>query len=89
MVQFDHRVLAMTTLIAVIALWFGLRSRVESQRLTLANHALLGVVVIQVSLGILTLLSHVSIPLAAAHQATGLLLITAALYLTHGLKHPE
>ncbi len=89
MVQFDHRVLAMTTLVAVIALWFGLRSRVGSRRLSLANHALLGVVLVQVSLGILTLLSHVSIPLAAAHQATGLLLVTAALYLTHGLKQPE
>ncbi len=89
MVQFEHRVLAMTTLIAVVALWFGLRSRMESRRLCLANHALFGVAIVQVTLGILTLLSHVSIPLAAAHQATGLLLITAALFLTHGLKQPE
>ena len=89
MVQFDHRVLAITTLVAVIALWFGLWSRVSSRRASLANHALLAVVVVQVSLGIMTLLSHVSIPLAAAHQATGLLLVTAALYLTHALKRPE
>ena len=73
----------------MIALWFGLRSRVDSRQLGLANHALLAVVVVQVTLGILTLLTHVSIPLAAAHQATGLLLVTAALFLTHGLKHPE
>ena len=89
MAQFDHRVLALTTLAAVLALWFGLRSKLDSARLRVGNHALLAVVILQVSLGILTLLSHVSIPLAAAHQATGLVLVTAALYLTHGLKHPE
>ncbi len=89
MVQFDHRVLALTTLLAVVALWFGLRSRLDSSRQRIASHALLGIVILQVSLGILTLLTHVSIPLAAAHQATGLLLVTAALVLTHRLKHPE
>ncbi len=89
MAQFDHRVLALTTLVAVVALWFGLKSREVSRRASIANHALLGVVILQVSLGILTLLTHVSIPLAAAHQATGLVLVTAALLLTHSLKHPE
>lgn len=89
MVQFDHRVLAMATFFAVAALWFGLRSRVSSRRLANTNHALLAIVIVQLSLGILTLLSRVSVPLAAAHQATGLLLVTAALVLTHRLKQPQ
>ncbi len=86
MVQFDHRVLAITTLLAVLALWFGLKSKISSRYSRLALNATLAAVILQVSLGILTLLSHVAVPLAAAHQAVGLVLVTTALLLVHSLR---
>jgi cytochrome c oxidase assembly protein subunit 15 len=39
-----------------------------------------------VSLGILTLLLHVPLHLAAAHQAVAMLVFTAAVYLCHGFR---
>jgi cytochrome c oxidase assembly protein subunit 15 len=41
---------------------------------------MLAAVVLQVSLGISTLLLHVPVPLAATHQAGALLLFTIVLY---------
>jgi heme A synthase len=39
-----------------------------------------------VALGVLTLLTNVSVPLAAAHQAVAVLVFSAALYLVHCLR---
>ncbi len=86
LVQFDHRVLAIATLLVIVGMWAGLRSRVTTRYSRLALDVLLGTVILQVSLGVLTLLSHVSVPLAAAHQAVGLLLVTASLVLLHSLR---
>jgi cytochrome c oxidase assembly protein subunit 15 len=51
-----------------------------------AAHWLLAMLVVQVSLGILTLLYVVPTALAATHQAVAILLFTAALYLAHCLR---
>ena len=40
-------------------------------------------ILIQVSLGISTLLLHVPIPLAASHQAGALILFTLIIFVTH------
>jgi heme a synthase len=84
-VQFDHRVLAITTVTSVIALWLaGWRTLPHPARLAL--HALLAIALLQLSLGISTLLLVVPIPLAAAHQAGAVLLLTAAIMLRHHLR---
>ena len=85
-VQFDHRVLAMTTVVSVIVLWLaGWRAALPAPaRRTL--HALLAIALLQVSLGISTLLLVVPIPLAAAHQAGAVLLLTGAIALRHALR---
>jgi cytochrome c oxidase assembly protein subunit 15 len=85
-VQFDHRLLAETTVISVIVLWLaGTRGGLpRPARLTL--HALLAMALLQVSLGISTLLLVVPVPLAAAHQAGAVLLLTAALVFRHRLR---
>jgi cytochrome c oxidase assembly protein subunit 15 len=85
-VQFDHRALALATMSAVFLLWAaGLRTNLPiSARKAL--HALLAVAVAQVGLGISTLLLVVPIPLAAAHQAGAVLLLTAAIVLRHTLR---
>lgn len=85
-VQFDHRVLAITTLLAVLAYWLAARRRSVPARVRPAVHGLLLVVTLQVLLGVSTLLMAVPLPLAAAHQATALLLFTVALYVCHGLR---
>jgi heme a synthase len=85
-VQFDHRLLAETTVAAVIVLWLAARRATLPPPARLALHALLVMALLQVSLGILTLLLVVPVPLAAAHQAGAALLLTAALVFRHRLR---
>jgi heme a synthase len=85
-VQFDHRVLAVTVAASVLLLWVaGLRARLPNPART-ALHMLLLVTALQVTLGISTLLLVVPVPLAAAHQAGAVVLLTAAIYFRHTLR---
>jgi heme a synthase len=85
-VQFDHRALAIATATGIFVLWAaGVRSRLSKPGRK-ALHALLAVAALQVALGISTLLLVVPIPLAAAHQAGAVLLLTAAIFLRHTLR---
>ena len=85
-VQFDHRLLAMTTAAAVLALWLAGWRATLARPARLALHALLAAVLLQFALGLLTLLLVVPIPLAAAHQGGAVLLLTAAIVLRHSLR---
>ena len=85
-VQFDHRLGAW--LLAVLVPWFWLQARREAltPRARLAVNMLLGMLALQIALGIATLLLVVPIPLAAAHQGGAVLLISAALLVNHALR---
>jgi cytochrome c oxidase assembly protein subunit 15 len=85
-VQFDHRLLAVSTFIAILLYWLSIRRAALPARLGKAVNALLHTAVLQVALGISTLLLFVPTALAASHQAVGMLLFTIALYLCHGLR---
>lgn len=85
-VQFDHRLLAETTVVVVIMLWLIGRRAAWPRGPRLALHALLGAALLQVSLGISTLLLVVPVPLAAAHQAGAVLLLTAGIVFRHRLR---
>ena len=86
-VQFDHRLLAWLLAFAVPALWWKVSRTIEvPARARLASHLLLGMLAVQIALGILTLLHVVPLHLAAAHQAGAVLLIAAALNLAHQLR---
>jgi cytochrome c oxidase assembly protein subunit 15 len=85
-VQFDHRLLAITTFALVIVYWFGARSAGVPARAKPAVNALLHTAILQVALGIATLLLAVPVVLGAAHQAVAMLLFTVALYLVHALR---
>ena len=88
-VQFDHRVLALTVAASVLVIWAaGLHARLPNPA-RLALHLLLLAAALQVALGIGTLLLVVPIPLAAAHQAGAVLLLTAAIYFRHTLRPAE
>ena len=87
-VQFDHRVLAMTTAAAVLMLWIAGRNAALPRPAGLALHALLATAALQFALGVSTLLFVVPIPIAAAHQAGAVLLLTAAIVFRHALRAP-
>jgi cytochrome c oxidase assembly protein subunit 15 len=87
-VQFDHRLLALTTFVTVMLFGLLLWRQRLGPRARRATFFLLAAVLAQVSLGILTLVFHVPVALAVGHQATGLLLLTASLYLSHALRQP-
>ncbi len=85
-VQFDHRVLAIGTGTALIVYWLISKSH-DFDRATASSFNLVGLmVIVQVFLGISTLLLHVPVWLAASHQGGGLLLLTALLYNMHKLS---
>ena len=86
-VQFDHRLLAWILAIAVPLLWWKVARTVRMpRRARVGAHLLLAMLVVQVTLGILTLVHVVPVPLAALHQAGALLLFTFALKLAHALR---
>jgi cytochrome c oxidase assembly protein subunit 15 len=85
-VQFDHRMIAWALAILIPVFWYKSRSLPLSGSARLACSLLLIMLVIQISLGISTLLLVVPLPLAAAHQAGALLLFTAALWVNHQLR---
>jgi len=85
-VQFDHRILAMTTVTVIVALWLTGRRAALARPAKLALDALFAAALLQLALGISTLLLAVPIPLGAAHQAGAVLLLTAALLFRHRLR---
>ena len=85
-VQFDHRLLATVTLAAVLGLWLAGWRAALPPRTRIALRTLAGIAVLQFALGLGTLLLVVPIPLAAAHQAGAVLLLTAALVFRHCLR---
>jgi heme a synthase len=85
-VQFDHRILAMTTVASTVVLWLAGRRSALPSPANRALHVLLTVALLQLALGVSTLLMVVPIPLAAAHQAGAVLLLTAATVLRHRLR---
>jgi len=85
-VQFDHRVLAILTFLLIVAYWWFARGSGLEPRLRKGVNALLHTGILQVILGISTLLLVVPVPLAAAHQAVAMLLFTVAVYVLHGMR---
>ncbi|MCP4335004.1 MAG: heme A synthase [Gammaproteobacteria bacterium] len=85
-VQFDHRWLAISTFVVIVIYWLKARKADLPKRARPAVNALLHTAVLQVALGISTLLLAVPVVLGASHQAVAMLLFTVALYLVHALR---
>ncbi|HAA91391.1 MAG TPA: heme A synthase, partial [Rhodospirillaceae bacterium] len=77
-VQFNHRMLAYATFITAIVAYLGGRSAIGPGRRIRYLKALAVVAVLQLALGVATLLSVVAIPLAVLHQAGAILLFCCA-----------
>ncbi len=84
-VQFDHRILAEMTLVLVIGLWLLARKSDLPIAPRKAFRALMIMVLVQVILGIATLIFVVPVSLASLHQAGALVLFTFALWALHSL----
>ena len=86
-VQFDHRLLAWTLLALVPIWWWRVRATPATPaRARRGAQLFLAMLFVQVALGIWTLLLVVPLPLAALHQASAVLLFTAALNAAHALR---
>jgi len=81
-VQFDHRLLGITTLTSVIGYW-GMTRIVKNSlppSIKLASNTFLIMSGVQVGLGLATLLMFVPTHVAATHQAGSLTLLTISLW---------
>lgn len=84
-IQFNHRMFAYTLSALLIALAVVVLRRERQPRIRWAALAVVAALFLQLALGISTLLLHVPVPLAAAHQGGSVLLLTAAIFLAHTL----
>jgi len=85
-VQFDHRLLAVATAVVILLVWAAGRRAVLPRPARAALHGLVAIALLQVALGITTLVLVDPIPLAATHQAGAVLLLTAAVVFRHTLR---
>lgn len=90
-VQLVHRILATTTFFSVLGahMYVNKRKALVTQNAKKAAHTMMGLVTLQAALGISTLIYLVPIPLAAAHQAGALALLTSSLIFAANLKRPR
>ena len=89
-VQFVHRAIAWLLIALVPLLWWRALAASPTPRARTAAHALLAILVLQVTLGIATLLAAVPVTLGAAHQGGAVLLLGTALWAAHefGAQRP-
>ncbi|PTQ11503.1 heme A synthase [Sphingomonas oleivorans] len=80
-VQFIHRWFAWIAAAAALMLAW----RAQQRGVKGAAHMIATMVVLQISLGIATLLSGVAIPIAVAHQAVAALLLAGLVWAAHGI----
>lgn len=92
-VQMNHRILAVSTFVAICALFVFARTKkikpILPRNARRGSTGLLHIVSFQVALGISTLIYMVPISLAAAHQAGSLGVLSVALILAHRLHVPK
>ncbi|WP_096702141.1 COX15/CtaA family protein [Magnetospirillum sp. 15-1] len=84
-VQFGHRTLAEVTIVVALVGWFRARARLGAQT-PAAIHAVGIMALVQVGLGIGTLVMVVPVSLASAHQMGAMALLTLCLWAIHDLR---
>uniref|UniRef100_A0A665V1U2 Cytochrome c oxidase assembly protein COX15 homolog n=1 Tax=Echeneis naucrates TaxID=173247 RepID=A0A665V1U2_ECHNA len=85
-VQFDHRILAISSLTAITGLYLFSRRMVLPRRAKVAISLLAAMAYGQVALGISTLLLYVPTPLAATHQSGSVALLSLAIWVLAELR---
>ena len=85
-IQFTHRVFGIVTVAAVLLFWILHRMVAVDERFSRWMNVLALTAIAQVLLGISTLVFVAPVPLAAAHQAGGLVLFTTAILALHAYR---
>ena len=85
-IVFIHRWLAWTGLIAVPVVYYFVKKQNYPQDIQKGLQWLIGIVALQITLGVLTILSYVNIGIALAHQANALVLFSLAVYFIHRFR---
>jgi cytochrome c oxidase assembly protein subunit 15 len=85
-IQFNHRMFAYLLFLLINVFAYLAYRNVTDSRVRLGAVLLVLAVWIQAGLGISTLLSHVAVPVAAAHQGGAVALLTASLFLARVLS---
>lgn len=88
-VQFNHRLLALTTFVLIVLYFVRSRSANFPRRAEIGSKAFLHTSVLQVALGITAVLMSVPVVIGAAHQGVALLLLSSGVFLLHGLRSTE
>lgn len=87
-VQFIHRHLGMTVVLAVLTLWaFAQRHRLL-ERQAFAFNLLLSLVALQFCLGVLTLVTGMNMALAVSHQVSACFLLGSLVWTLHEQRKP-
>jgi heme a synthase len=85
-VQFAHRVLAIAVALMAFGVWMGIRRDLPNPRARFWSGLLLVAVILQIALGVLTLLLAVPVNLGVLHQAGALVVFTVAICVRHALR---
>jgi len=79
-IHFNHRMLAYFTITVLLVVALRSVSKTPDRRVRVAGTVMGLAAILQVSLGVATVLSHVQIPIAAMHQGGAIILLSAALF---------
>lgn len=89
-VMFQHRVLGIGVLVFALGLAWACRALRVPRHARLGFDLIVAAVALQVTLGITTVVMHVPVAIAAAHQGNAALVLAAALYTSYALtRWPE
>jgi cytochrome c oxidase assembly protein subunit 15 len=85
-IVFIHRWFAFIVLVAIFALYFAVPRESHSIEIKNGLKWLLGLVIVQIILGILTVIFHVQIAIALAHQTIALILFALMIFFIHRFR---
>jgi cytochrome c oxidase assembly protein subunit 15 len=85
-IVFIHRWFAWVGLIAVPAVFWVVKRQNYPAEIQRGLMWLIGVVALQITLGVLTVLSYVNIVIALLHQANAIVLVGLAVYFIHRFR---
>ena len=85
-IVFIHRWFAFAILIAVPFVYYTARKRNHPQDIQVGLKWLIGIVALQIVLGVLTVLSFVNIVIALIHQANAIVLFALSVYFIHRFR---
>ncbi len=82
-IHFNHRIFAYGLVLLILTVGIKTWRRTADHRLRLASLLLIAALVLQVVMGIAAVLTHIAVPVAAAHQSGAVALLTAALFFAY------